>query len=139
MAEHDCLRRLLAVLSSGAQQFARLGIGQVKPAIVIEIPGEQLHVMITFNIDEIRVNEMFQQTAPTVEISRDDHLAALVRNHESIGRKQRIVRHFKRLKSEVANLEAAVGEWFQLERGESAPVEMLVFELRQTTLHGLSL
>ncbi len=106
----------------------------MKPAIGIEVPGEQLHVVIAFNKNEIRVNEMFQGAVPIVEIRRDHHLAALVLNHESIGRIQRIVRHLKSLKAEVSYPEAAVGECFQSERTQTAPVEMLLFELRQAVL-----
>lgn len=78
MAEHDCLWRPSAILSSSAQQCAGLWIGHVKPAVGIEMAGEQLGVVITFNKDEIRVNEMFQQTVPIVEIRCDHHFAVLV-------------------------------------------------------------
>ena len=115
MAEHDCLWRPSAVLSSSAQQSARLWIAHVKPAVRIEMAGEQLGVVITFNKDEIRVNEMFQQTVPAVEIRRDHHFAVPVLDYESVRRIPRIVRHFECLEAEVAYLEAAIGEGPQFE------------------------
>jgi hypothetical protein len=129
--EHNGLRRPLAAFSGGAEQIARIGIGHVKLAVGIKVPGEQLQVMIAFDKDEIRVNEMFQRAIPIVEIRRDYNLAGPVFDHKSVRRIPRIVGHFERLKAEIAYLEAAVGEWFQLELTPTASVEMLVPELPQ--------
>lgn len=104
----------------------------MKPAVGIEIPGEQAQIMVALDENEIRVDEMSQGAVPPVEIRRDDGFAAAMLYRESMGWKQWIVGHFKSLKSQVPYFETALSEQFQSERAESASFEVFVSKLGNT-------
>ena len=134
MTEHHGLWRMAAVEHNATQQLARLGIGHVKPAVGIKMQPEQLQIVIAFDKDEIRIDEMPQQISPIIEVRGDGRRDIPILDNKAIRREKWMVRHLKRLESQIAHPERFVAERPELERAESISIEMPGLQLRQTAL-----